>query len=121
MNIKVVNFSEGTTKAELMVVFRDLHHLCGAAGHRHLDTLAFGTKLLRKNHISPGKCKPGNEKRDFLDLVNATGHVTMQDNGVADVNANAKGQGLSSPAIDYWSYRGHYFVMPAPGTCSCVH
>ena len=38
---------------------------------------------------------------DFLDLVDASGHVTVQGNGVAGVNANAKAQGLSSPAIGY--------------------
>ena len=41
MNIKVVNSSKGNRKAELMVIFRDLHHLCSAAGHRHLGPLAY--------------------------------------------------------------------------------
>ena len=57
---------------------------------------------------------------DFLDLVDASGHVTVQGNGVAGVNANAKAQGLSSSAIGYWSPEGHCFVMPAPGSCNGV-
>ena len=57
---------------------------------------------------------------DFLDLVDASGHVTVQGNGVAGVNANAKEQGLNSPAIGYWSPEGHCFVMPAPGPCNGV-
>ena len=57
---------------------------------------------------------------DFLDLVDASGHVTVQGNGVAGVNANAKAQGLSSPAIGYWSPEGHCFFMPAPGSCNGV-
>ena len=57
---------------------------------------------------------------DFLDLVDASGHVTVQGNGVAGVNTNAKAQGLSRPAIGYWSPEGHCFVMPAPGPCNSV-
>ena len=52
---------------------------------------------------------------DFLDLVDASGHVTVQGNGVAGVNANAKAQGLNSPAIGYWSPEGHCFTKPGPG------
>ena len=40
---------------------------------------------------------------DFLDLVDASGHLTVQGNGVAGVNSNAKAQGLSGPEIGYWS------------------
>ena len=57
---------------------------------------------------------------DFLDLVDASGHVTVQGNGVAGVNTNAKVQGLSRPAIGYWSPEGHCFDMPAPGPCNGV-
>ena len=57
---------------------------------------------------------------DFLDLVDASGHVTVQGNGVAGVNTNAKEQGLSSTAIGYWSPEGHCSVMPAPGPCNGV-
>ena len=57
---------------------------------------------------------------DFLDLVDASGHVTVQGNGMAGVNTNAKAQGLSRPAIGYWSPEGHCFVMPAPGPCNGV-
>jgi hypothetical protein len=41
--------------------------------------------------------------------INATGDQHV----VAGVNANAKAQGLSSPAIGYWSPEGHCFVIPA--------
>jgi hypothetical protein len=58
------------------------------------------------------------QEGDFLDLVDASGHVTVQGNGVAGVNANAKAQGLSSPAIGYWSPEGHCFAQPAPGPCN---
>ena len=57
---------------------------------------------------------------DFLDLVDASGHVTVQGNGVAGVNSNAKAQGLSGPEIGYWSPQGHYFAKPAPGTCNIM-
>ena len=57
---------------------------------------------------------------DFLDLVDAKGHITVQGNGVADVNAKAKAQGLNLPAIGYWSPEGHCFITPAPGPCNGV-
>ena len=55
---------------------------------------------------------------DFLDLVDTSGHVTVQGNGVAGFNAKANSQGLSLPALGYWSPEGHCFVMPAPGPCN---
>ena len=57
---------------------------------------------------------------DFLDLVDAKGHMTVQGNGAADVNAKAKAQGLNLPAIGYWSPEGHCFITPAPGPCNGV-
>ena len=57
---------------------------------------------------------------DFLDLVDAKGHITVQGNGVADVNAKAKAQGLNLPAIGYWSPEGHCFITPAAGPCNGV-
>ena len=57
---------------------------------------------------------------DFLDLVDAKGHITVQGNGVAGVNAKAKAQGLNLPAIGYWSPEGHCFITPAPGQCNGV-
>ena len=57
---------------------------------------------------------------DFLDLVDASGHVTVQRNGAAGVNAKAISQGLSLPAIGYWSPEGHCFIKPAPGPCNGV-
>ena len=57
---------------------------------------------------------------DFLDLVAAKGHITVQGNGAADVNAKAKAQGLNLPAIGYWSPEGHCFITPAPGPCNGV-
>ena len=41
------------------------------------------------------------KERDFLDLVDASSHVTVQGSEVAGVNTNAKAQGLNSPAIGY--------------------
>ena len=120
INIKAVISSKGTTKARLMVVFRDLHQLLSAAGHHHLFALAYGTKLLRKNYIFPGECKQGNERGGFSRLVDASSHVTMQRIGVAGINANVKAQGLSSPAIEYGPRGGHCFVIPTPGDCNGV-
>ena len=57
---------------------------------------------------------------DFLDLVDAKGHITVQGNGVADVNAKAKAQGLNLPATGFWSPEGHCFITPAPGPCNGV-
>ena len=57
---------------------------------------------------------------DFLDLVDASGHVTVQGNGVSGVNAIAKAQGLSLPTLGYWSPEGHCFTKPAPGPCNGV-
>ena len=118
MNIKAVNSSKGTTKAWLMVVFRDLHQLISAAGHRHLFALAYGNKLLRKNHIFPGECKQGNERRGFSRFVDASSHVNMQRIGVAGINANVKAQGLSSSAIGYGPRGGYCFVIPTPSNCN---
>ena len=70
--------------------------------------------------VALGNASQEMKEGDFLDLVDASGHVTVQGNGVADVNANAKAQGLKSPAIGYWSHEGHCFVMPAPGTYNGV-
>jgi len=44
----------------------------------------------------------------------------MQGNGVAGVNANAKAEGLSIPAIGYWSAEGYCFVVPSTGTCNGI-
>tara|TARA_B100001173_G_scaffold283771_1_gene269548 strand:+ start:200 stop:463 length:264 start_codon:yes stop_codon:yes gene_type:complete len=49
--------------------------------------------------VALGNASQEMKEGDFLDLVDASGHVTVQGNGVADVNANAKAQGLSSPAL----------------------
>ena len=57
---------------------------------------------------------------DLLDLVDTSGHVTVQGSGVAGVNAQANAQGLSLPAIGYWSPEGHCFTKPAPGPCNGV-
>ena len=44
----------------------------------------------------------------------------LQGNGVSGVNAIAKAQGLSLPALGYWSPEGHCFTKPAPGPCNGV-
>ena len=54
----------------------------------------------------------------FLDLVEVEGHVLVQGTGVEAVNTKARSQGLSFPALGYWSPEGHCFVKPAPGECN---
>ena len=65
---------------------------------------------------------PGQETKenDFLDLVDGNNNVLVQGRGVDDVNAKAKAQGLTFPALGYWSPEGHCFVKPAPGDCNGV-
>jgi len=58
------------------------------------------------------------EEMEFLDLVDGEGNVRIQARGV--VNAEARAQGLTFPALGYWSVEGHCFVKPAPGDCNGV-
>jgi len=69
-----------------------------------------------------GHANPTEETKenDFLDLVDGDGNVLIQARGVAAVNAEARAQGLSFPALGYWSPEGHCFVNPAPGDCNGV-
>ena len=69
-----------------------------------------------------GHANPTEETKenDFLDLVDSDGNVLIQARGVAAVNAEARAQGLSFPALGYWSPEGHCFVKPAPGDCNGV-
>ena len=69
-----------------------------------------------------GHANPTEETKenDFLDLVDGDGNVLIQAGGVAAVNAEARAQGLSFPALGYWSPEGHCFVKPAPGDCNGV-
>ena len=69
-----------------------------------------------------GHANPTEETKenDFLDLVDGDGNVLIQARGVAAVNAEARAQGLSFPALGYWSPEGHCFVQPAPGDCNGV-
>ena len=69
-----------------------------------------------------GHANPTEETKenDFLDLVDGDGNVLIQARGVAAVNAEARAQGLSFPALGYWSPEGHCFVKPAPGDCNGV-
>ena len=69
-----------------------------------------------------GHANPTEESKenDFLDLVDGDGNVLIQARGVAAVNAEARAQGLSFPALGYWSPEGHCFVKPAPGDCNGV-
>ena len=60
------------------------------------------------------------EEMDFLDLVDDEGNVLIQAIGVDAVNAEAQAQGLTFPALGYWSPEGHCFVKPAPGDCNGV-
>ena len=69
-----------------------------------------------------GHANPTEETKenDFLDLVDGDGNVLIQARGVAAVNAEARAQGLSFPALGYWSPEGHCFLKPAPGDCNGV-
>ena len=69
-----------------------------------------------------GHANPTEETKenDFLDLVDGDGNVLIQARGVAAVIAEARAQGLSFPALGYWSPEGHCFVKPAPGDCNGV-
>ena len=69
-----------------------------------------------------GHANPTEETKenDFLDLVDSDGNVLIQARGVDAVNAEARAQGLSFPALGYWSPEGHCFVKPAPGDCNGV-
>ncbi len=69
-----------------------------------------------------GHANPTEETKenDFLDLVDGDGNVLIQARGVAAVNAEARAQGLSFPALGYWAPEGHCFVKPAPGDCNGV-
>ena len=69
-----------------------------------------------------GHANPTEETKenDFLDLVDSDGNVLIQARGVDAVNAEARAQGLSFPALGYWSPEGHCFAKPAPGDCNGV-
>ena len=69
-----------------------------------------------------GHANPTEETKenDFLDLVDGDGNVLIQAKGVDAVNAEARAQGLSFPALGYWSPEGHCFAKPAPGDCNGV-
>ena len=69
-----------------------------------------------------GHANPTEETKeiDFLYLVDGDGNVLIQARGVAAVIAEARAQGLSFPALGYWSPEGHCFVKPAPGDCNGV-
>lgn len=60
------------------------------------------------------------QENAFLDLVDGNGNVLVQGQGVDDVNAKARAQGLQFPALGYWSPEGHCFVKPAKGDCNGV-
>lgn len=60
------------------------------------------------------------KENDFLDLVDGPGNALVQGQGVDGVNAKARSQGLTFPALGYWSPEGHCFVRPAPGECNGV-
>ncbi len=69
-----------------------------------------------------GHANPTEETKenDFLDLVDGDGNVLIQARGVDAVNAEARSQGLSFPALGYWSPEGHCFTTPPPGDCNGV-
>jgi hypothetical protein len=102
MNINVVNSSEGTTKADLIVVFETFTAFTVTLIISTLAPWRTGPNCSERITYSLANASQEMKEGDFLDLVDASGNVTMQGNGVAGVNANAKAEGLSSPAIGYW-------------------
>ena len=57
-------------------------------------------------------------EQDFLDQVEAPGHVLVTAKGVAAVNAEARRQGLRFPAVGYWSPESICFKTPPTGDCN---
>ena len=85
-----------------------------------LRLLLISTATALLPSLAPANASQEMNEGDFLDLVDASGHVTVQGNGVAGVNAKANAQGLNLPALGYWSPEKHCFVMPPPGPCNGV-
>ena len=59
-------------------------------------------------------------EQQFLDQVEAPGHVLITAQGSEAVDAEARRQGLSFPAIGYWSPDNVCFSKPPKGDCNAL-
>ncbi len=57
-------------------------------------------------------------EQKFLDQVEAPGHVLISARGAQAVNAEARRQGLTFPAVGYWSPENVCFSKPPKGDCN---
>jgi|TARA_B100001093_G_scaffold4535_1_gene4709 hypothetical protein len=57
-------------------------------------------------------------EQKFLDQVEAPGHVLISARGAMAVNAEARRQGLTFPAVGYWSPENVCFSNPPKGDCN---
>ena len=57
-------------------------------------------------------------EQQFLDQVEAPGHVLISARGADAVNAEAQRKGLKLPAVGYWSPDNVCFSNPPTGDCN---
>ena len=57
---------------------------------------------------------------EFLDLVDQESSVLVQGRGVDAVNSKAILEGLTLPALGFWSVEGDCFRKPPSGECNGV-
>ena len=57
-------------------------------------------------------------EQQFLDQVEAHGHVLISAQGAEAVNAEARRKGLKFPALGYWSPDNVCFKNPPKGDCN---
>ena len=57
-------------------------------------------------------------EQQFLDQVEAPGHVLITARGADAVNAEARRKGLKFPAVGYWSPDAMCFSNPPKGDCN---
>ena len=57
-------------------------------------------------------------EQQFLDQVEAPGHVLISAQGAEAVNAEARRKGLKFPALGYWSPDNVCFNNPPKGDCN---
>ena len=57
-------------------------------------------------------------EQQFLDQVEAPGHILISAYGAEAVNAEARRKGLKFPALGYWSPDNVCFSNPPKGDCN---
>ena len=71
---------------------------------------------------APAQAQSGSSRempeQQFLDQVEAPGHVLITARGADAVNAEARRKGLSFPAVGYWSPDKVCFSNPPKGDCN---